>query len=787
MEEVTRRFVGLSGESVWRTVAFPEQGAPSLWLADGPHGLRKSRDPDQLGLSDPLPATCYPTAAALAASWDRSLVEQVGRAIGREAREQGVHIVLGPGLNLKRHPLGGRNFEYFSEDPLLSGALAAAWVRGCQSEGVGACLKHFVANNQERNRMVLDAVIDERTLHELYLRGFGIAVRESAPAAVMAAYNLVNGVYATEHPLVAEVLRGEWGFDGLVVSDWGAVSDRVAALRAGLDLEMPGTGDRQHEALSRGLAEGRIDRSHVDAAVSRLVAAAVRFGASEPGPASETAEERHALARRAAAACCVLLKNDGVLPLSDAPIGLVGALAEEPRFQGAGSSGVEPVRVVGVREALEAARGPVRFARGYRLDDVGEPALRDEALALAAEVPLVVVVAGLPAHCESEGFDRSSLDLPADQVALIEGLAAAPARVVVVLCNGSPVAMPWADGVDAILEAYLGGQAVGEGVVDVLTGAVDPSGRLPETVVDRVESHLAHAAWPREGRQVRHREALYVGYRWFDSAGLDVRFPFGHGLSYTSFAYRDVSADVREDGVSVRCRVTNTGLRAGTEVVQVYVHRPESRVYRPAQWLAAFDRVRLEPGASAEVELGVPRDAFAIWASGWRVEPGIYEIRVGASSRDVRGRVHVELTSDDEIEPDEAPEAYRRPDPTRPPDDAAFATLYGRDWPPELPPRPFHRNSTLADIRGTWIGGLLYRLAVREATSALAGSDRRTMARLAEATVSELPLRGLVVMARAMSWRQLDALVAVLDGRPWRALTTLGAPRPRDVSPRPRR
>ncbi|MEO0606387.1 MAG: glycoside hydrolase family 3 C-terminal domain-containing protein, partial [Myxococcota bacterium] len=494
---------------------------PANRLSDGPHGLRKSEDADEFGLADPIPATCYPTAAGLAATWDVDLVEEVGRAIGEEAREQGVHVVLGPGLNLKRHPFGGRNFEYFSEDPLLSGKLAAAWVRGCQSQGVGACLKHFVANNQERNRMVVDAVIDERTLRELYLRGFEIAVRESRPASVMASYNLVNGVPATEHPLVADVLRGEWGFDGFVVSDWGAVSDRAAALAAGLDLEMPGTRAAQLPKLDHALRTGVISPAQVDASLGRLAEAARRHVG--PSATSEmSAADRHALARRASAASCVLLQNEGgVLPLTDGTdVALVGTLATEPRYQGAGSSGVMPPRVVSIRDALDAARGPVPFAEGYPPDDAEDPSLVEEAVALARAAEVTIVVAGLPAHHESEGFDRTSLDLPDNQRAVIEAVAEVSDRVVVVLCNGSPVALPWADRVAAVVEAYLGGQALGEGVVDVVTGTVEPSGRLPETFVDEVGDHLSDTAWPRHGRQVRYREALFVGYRWFDTADL---------------------------------------------------------------------------------------------------------------------------------------------------------------------------------------------------------------------------------------------------------------------------
>ncbi|MEM6926857.1 MAG: glycoside hydrolase family 3 C-terminal domain-containing protein, partial [Myxococcota bacterium] len=699
-------------------------------------------------------------------------VEEVGRAIGEEAREQGVHIVLGPGLNLKRHPFGGRNFEYFSEDPLLSGKLAAAWVRGCQSQGVGACLKHFVANNQERNRMVVDAVIDERTLRELYLRGFEIAVRESRPASVMASYNLVNGVPATEHPLVADVLRGEWGFDGFVVSDWGAVSDRAAALAAGLDLEMPGTRAAQLSKLDQALLAGVITTAQVDASLGRLAEAARRH----VGPASHpewSADDRHVLARRAAAASCVLLQNEGgVLPLADGTrVALVGTLAVEPRYQGAGSSGVVPPRVVSIRDALDAARGPVPFAAGYPADDAEDRSLVEEAVALARSAEVTLVVAGLPAHHESEGFDRTSLALPANQRAVIEAVAEVSDRVVVVLCNGSPVALPWADRVAAVVEAYLGGQAVGEGVVDVVTGVVEPSGRLPETFVDEVGAHLSDTAWPRHGRQVRYREALFVGYRWFDTADLPVRFPFGHGLSYTTFVYDPPTVVPVAEGYRLRVPVANVGPRAGTEVVQVYARRADSVVYRPSQELVGFARITLAASASGEAVIDVPWRQLAVWnGDGFKVEAGRVTLCVGASSRDIRRCVDVDVVSDDVLEPDGAPEAYHAPESAQPPDDAAFSALYGRPWPDVPPATPYHPGSTLGEVRGTLVGGLLYRLATRQAAATLEGTDARTVQRLAEATVAELPLRGFVTLARALSWPQLELLLDLINGRAWGAL-----------------
>jgi beta-glucosidase len=767
----------LSGANFWQTRSLPQHAIPAIWLSDGPHGLRKPARGDSPGLTDAQPATCFPTASALAATWDPELVAEVGRAIGAEARAMGVHVVLGPGLNIKRHPCGGRNFEYFSEDPLLSGRLAAALARGIQERGVGACLKHFVANNQEDHRMVVDALVDERSLREIYLRGFEIAVREAQPATVMACYNKINGLYGCEHPLLQEVLRDEWGFAGLVMSDWGAVDDRVAALRAGVDLEMPSSHGVQRPLLEAALASGALDIETVDRSVRRLLALQAQVGHDDPAPAIDGLAH-HALARRAAAASCVLLKNQGeLLPLApDQRVAVIGALAQQPRYQGAGSSGVVPTRLVSIWEALSQAlpRERIRYEQGYTLRaGEAEEALRDEALRVAEGADVVVIVAGLPRSYESEGFDRGHLDLPPSQQALIEAVAARCDRVVVVLANGAPVAMPWLDEVDAVLEAYLGGQAGGEGAVDVLLGTVNPSGKLAESFTHRLEDHASHAWFPGDGRQVQHREGLYVGYRWLDSAGIEPLFPFGHGLSYTRFDYVELEIVSRGETIAVEITVENVGERRGAEVVQLYLHRPDSRVPRPTQELRGFDRIELDPGERRRVRLELSRRDLAHWCarrSDWVVEPGEIELRVGASSRDIRLRGGLHIEGDALPEEASAPASYL--DPTLPfePSDEDFAQLLGRPLPSPEGAGELTQRSTFGDIRGGLLGGLLYRIAVRKAEQLLGVGDDPMMKHLAETAVREMPLRSLAATAGLLSWRNLHALLALLQGRPVEAL-----------------
>ncbi|BDZ64877.1 glycoside hydrolase family 3 C-terminal domain-containing protein [Agromyces mangrovi Wang et al. 2018] len=644
-----------SGASFWTTKAIDRVGIPSIMLTDGPHGVRKQRaGADHLGIGDSVPATCFPPAVALGSSFDPALLERVGAALGAESLAEGVGVLLGPGINIKRSPLCGRNFEYLSEDPLVSGVMGAALVRGLQSQGVGASLKHFAANNQEADRMRVSADIDERPLREIYLRGFQRVVQDAKPWTVMCSYNRLNGVYTSEDPwLLTTVLRDEWGFEGLVVSDWGAVNERVTGLVAGLDLEMPSSGGRTDAQLVAAVRTGELDESALDLAAQRNLDLVRKAVAGARADASYDVDAHHALAREVAAASIVLLRNEGgALPLAPgASVAVVGELARTPRYQGAGSSLINPTKLDDALTEIRAIAGAdVPFAAGYAADGTVDDGLVDEAVAAASAAGTVLLFLGVPAELESEGFDRDDIELPAAQLELAERVIAANPNTVVVLSNGGVVRLPFADRVAAIVEGWLLGQAGGGAVADVLYGRVNPSGRLAETIPHRLEDSPAFLDFPGEHSHVRYGEGLFVGYRWYDARAIDVAFPFGHGLSYTSFGYSDASAEATVDGIVVRVTVTNTGDRDGAEVVQVYSALPGSGVVRAPRELKGFAKVFVPAGESRVAEVRVRREDLAYWdtrADAWIVEGGAYEVSIGASSRDLRAVVSVEVAGDD--------------------------------------------------------------------------------------------------------------------------------------------
>ncbi|MGD2203086.1 glycoside hydrolase family 3 C-terminal domain-containing protein [Microbacterium maritypicum] len=651
-----------SGADFWTTKAIDRLGIPSVMMTDGPHGLRKqSGSTDHLGLASSVPATCFPPAVGIGSSFDPEIIERVGAAIGVEAAIEKVAVVLGPGINIKRSPLCGRNFEYFSEDPIVSGILGAASVRGIQSKGVGTSLKHFAANNQEFDRMRASSDVDSRPLREIYLRGFERVVKDAAPWTVMCSYNKLNGVWTSEDPwLLTSVLRDDWGFDGLVVSDWGAVNDRVVGVAAGLDLEMPASGGRTDAQLVAAVRAGTLPESVLDTAAARAIDL-VRKAGERPAVAGPLdVDAHHALAREAAGRSIVLLKNDGaLLPLAaDQKVAVIGAFATEPRFQGAGSSLINPTRVDKALDELRVVGGEnVSYAAGFAVEGGAVEAsgrtaeeLRAEAVGVARTADVAVLFLGLPAAEESEGFDRDHIDLPAEQLAVLDAVLEVNPRVVVVLSNGGVVALPFADRVPAIIESWLLGQAGGGAVADVLYGAVNPSGKLTETVPVRLEDNPSFGNFPGEFGHVRYGEGLLVGYRWYDAKGLDVTFPFGHGLSYTTFEYTGATAEVGADGgIVVRLDVTNSGDRDGREVVQVYVAPTTSIVQRAPRELKAFSSVALAAGETRSVELVVRREDLAYWdirVDRWVVEGGEYTVEVAASSRDIRSRVSVEISGD---------------------------------------------------------------------------------------------------------------------------------------------
>ena len=770
---LAQRVALLSGGDFWRTRALPAAGVGAAVLSDGPHGLRfQPGGGDDVATAGSEPATCFPAAVTLAATWDEELVTEVAGALAVEALATGVDVVLGPGLNIKRHPLCGRNFEYFSEDPLLSGRLAAAAVRGLQDRGVGACLKHFAVNNQESNRFLVDAVVDERTLRELYLAGFEHAVRTARPWTVMAAYNQVGGVYATAHRrLLTDILRTEWGFDGLVLSDWAATADRVAAVAAGMDLEMPGSHGLSDGEVRAAVAAGTLDAELVTASAQRVLDLVAR---APRGPRPRIPVDAHdALARRAAAEGTVLLTNDGLLPLTpDRSVALIGAFADEPRYQGSGSSLVNPLRITTALQELTRRGVDVRYAPGYdprRAD-------RDDALIAAAAdaaraADVAVVLAGLPPADESEGYDRTHLRLPAQHDALVAAVVAANPRTVVALSNGAPVLMPWRDAPAAILESYLGGQAAGGALVDVLYGDVEPGGRLAETFPAAPADVAADPWFPGEPHQVEYREGLFVGYRHHTTAGIAPLFPFGHGLGYTTFAWGAAAvdrptADAGQD-VTVRLTVTNTGNRAGSDVVQVYLADRTGVVLRPRRELAGFAKVRLAPGATREVAVRLPARAFAFYdvpAGDWRVPSGPFDVEVARSSADVVRTLTVTVRGGVGTAP-EGPDA-----PAVAATDEQFARRLGRAVPRPRPVRPCTRHSSLGELALTRTGRLLRAVLWRIAPFGAETRADETAMRTYRRALDELPLRGAAIYSGGrLTWPMVDTLLDVLNGRPGRA------------------
>lgn len=760
----------LSGADFWNTKGIPEHGISPVMVTDGPHGLRKQISrADHVGLSDSVPATCFPTASALGSTWDLELLEEVGAALGRETRIADVAVLLGPGLNIKRHPAGGRNFEYFSEDPLLSGKAAAAMVRGIQSEGVGACVKHFAANNQEDFRMRLDTLIDERTLRELYLTGFEIAVTEGEPWTVMSSYNLVNGEHTGEsRRLLTDLLRDEWGFDGLVMSDWLAVADRPAGVAAGMDLEMPSSHGGWDARVGAALDSGRLSQDDLDRACARVVELLLKAAAGRrKGELFERLDKdaHHALARRAAAAGTVLLTNDGLLPLKPSGrVALIGAFAEHPRYQGAGSSLVNPTRLDTVLDALQQRLGEgveLEYVPGYDpITGHATAAQLAQARTSAAAADTVILLVGLPAAYESEGFDRDDLRLPAGQDAIAKTVLAANPRTVVVVVAGGSVELDWADQPAALLFGYLGGQAAGSALVDVLLGDVEPGGRLAESFPIAAAQLPAHDNFRSHPTQLQYREGLNVGYRFHDTFAVAPRFCFGHGLGYTTFVYSHLEVSGVGTEWEVGLTLTNTGDRPGAEVVQLYVHDVEARVARPEQELKAFTKVWLEPGQSTQVRLSLGRRAFAIYdvaAADWLVEAGQFELRIGASSRDLRLRTTISVDSTDRVSAAVIPAGAQATT-------NEFTALFGRPLPAATPLLPLRLDSTIEELRLRLLGRPLYGLVRAVAARNFSAEDEGGTDAMLDRLIGQMPLRALVTYADGkLGFTALEALIRVLN------------------------
>ena len=766
----------LSGASAWDSRAIPAANVPSFVMSDGPHGVRRQLgDADHPGIAQAEKATCFPTASALAATWNPELARDMGEALGLEARSLGVDVLLGPGLNIKRSPLCGRNFEYFSEDPILAGTMAAGLVDGIQSTGTAACPKHFALNSQELRRMASDSIVDERTMHEIYLTGFEIVCRTARPRAIMSSYNLVNGTYAHENKrLLTDILRTEWGFDGMVVSDWGGSNSAVAAARAGGSLEMPAPGLVGARQIVAAVEAGQLDASDVYARAQEVLTVAAA-AAGLPAPTPYDLDGHHTLATRIAAEAITLLRNENdLLPLSaGTSVALIGDLADTPRFQGSGSSQVNPTRVESPRELLEAggvaSRGLVcaGYASGYERHGGTSDALIAEAVALAVRADVALVYVGLDELAESEGLDRPHMRLPEGQDRLVEAVVAANPRTVVVLTGGASVEMPWASSVPALVNGYLTGQGGAGAMLDVLSGAVNPSGRLAETYARSYEDHPTAAWYPATGPLSYYREGPFVGYRYFTSAGIDVAFPFGYGLSYSSFEYSDLSVD--EEGATLT--VTNTCSRDGAEVVQLYVSAPGG-VFDPARELKGFAKVEVAAGASVSVTIPFDRYTFRHWETlrgAWEREAGTWTIHVGRNVVDtpLSATLEVDGTTPSPIDP--ALGHYLSADVAHV-TNGEFAVLLGRTIPTAHPADDLSAADPLSEMTRakTWLA----RVAGRGLHALKAKADATGTPNLSILFVLNMPFRATAKMSNgAASPDMVDAILDAVNGHPLRGLT----------------
>ncbi|MDO5377393.1 MAG: glycoside hydrolase family 3 C-terminal domain-containing protein [Clostridia bacterium] len=759
----------LSGKDVWHTRAVERAGIPSISLSDGPSGLRKQEgEGDHLGLNASVKATCFPSAAALANSWNPELTERVGAAIAKEAKAQDVQVLLGPGLNTKRSPLCGRNFEYYSEDPYLSGKLAAGFIRGAQREGVSACPKHFAANSQEGHRMASDSVMDERTLRELYLTNFEIAVREGCPKCLMSAYNRVNGVYANENEhLLGDILRREWGFDGAVVTDWGGGNDFVEGTRAGSSLEMPGAGDDSACQLIRAVREGRIDEATVDKRAGELLRLIVStHDARQPG--SFDAQRHHEIAHTAAREAIVLLKNEGnLLPLArECRVAVIGDFARTPRYQGAGSSMVNPTQIESTLDLLQTTfPASVGFAPGFLRADKPDAALSDEAVSLAKTADVVLLYLGLTEVFETEGLDRTHMRIPQNQIDLLSRLSDVNPRIVVVLSAGSAVEMPWLDRCQALVYGCLGGQAGARAMLEALSGAICPSGKLAETFPLAYTDMPVSRYYPGAQRTSEYREGLYVGYRYFVTADAPVLFPFGFGLSYTSFAYSDIEADEAR----VSFTLTNTGSRPGSEIAEVYVGLPGAKVFRPRYELKGFAKVALAPGESKRVTVALDDKAFRYFnvkTGRFEIEGGDYRIMVGASACDIRLSAAVAVKGTDAPNPYEGGEfaCYREAKLDAVPD-SSFAALLGRPIPPHNwdETAPLQMNDALMQLY--YAKNPIARFVGRRLERMQAQSIQKGAPDLNLLFIYNIPFRGIAKMMNGMvSMEMAEAILRMANG-----------------------
>lgn len=767
-----------SGKDFWHLKSIERLGLPEIMVCDGPHGLRKQNaENKKVGIGNSYPATCFPTAVTTACSWDRDLIYKMGQALAEECLQHGVSVLLGPGVNIKRSPLCGRNFEYFSEDPELAGEMGAAFIAGVQSKGIGTSLKHFAGNSQEMKRMTSNSIIDERALREIYLRAFEKAVKKSQPWTVMNAYNLLNGTYCSENDwLQNKVLRDEWGFKGAVISDWGAVNDRVAGLNAGNDLEMPSSGGVNDAKIVEAVKCGVIDETTLDERVDKLIDIILKGAANKKPGYKFDVKAHNLLSRQIAEQSMVLLKNDGnILPLKRVEgeyVAVIGAFADNPRYQGAGSSIINPTMIDSGRRAFNNSPISVKFADGY--DRSGkrknEDAYITEACNLAKNASKAVVFIGLTDDYESEGFDRSTMKLPDGHNRLVEAVSRVNDNVIVVLEGGSPVEMPWVDDVKAILNAYLGGQSVAPAIVDVLTGKANPCGKLAETYPVCLKDTPTSFRYPDSKEDVQYRESIFIGYRYYDKVERNVRFPFGFGLSYTSFEYSDIKLKKKNltkgEGAKVTFTIKNTGDVAGSEIAQVYVAKPESKIFRAPKELKGFVKIHLEPGEEKKVTVELDDRAFAFWNTAtedWCVESGEYKILVGASSRDIRLEAAAKMKSEDDetiVDLRESAGVYFDGDPARAREDD-FKVIYGGEFKlaPEITSDSL--NNSIERSKDKGLAKFIYNtvdLAMKPKGGV--GSSMITN------TIMQTPIRNYVSMSNGLFTEDMaDGLLKVFEGK----------------------
>lgn len=765
-----------SGLDFWRSKAFAEYNIPSIMVSDGPHGLRKqSGDSDHLGVNNSKPATCFPASCALGSSWDRELVKQVAGAIAREAVQEGVAVILGPGINIKRNPLCGRNFEYYSEDPYLSGELATGFIQGAESQGVGTSLKHFAANSQETKRFTSDSILDERTLREIYLAAFETAVKQGELTTVMCAYNKINGTYCSDNKyLLRGILREEWGYNGVVVTDWGAMNDRIAAFEAGTDLEMPGGASFFDQEVIAAVKSGQLSEQRIDEAVNRILTLVFRAEGIRDRDISSDVEAHHELARRAAGESAVLLKNqDNILPLDKSQrIAVIGSMAKKIRYQGSGSSHINPTVLTSVIDGLEFYNADYTYSPGCNEDGSTDDAMINIAVQEAENCDVAIVIAGLPDHYESEGFDRVSLAMPDGHNRLIEAVARANPNTVVVLMAGSATTMPWLSEVRAVLHMHLPGQAGGLAAADLLFGAVNPSGKLAETFPLCYEDVPSSGFYEEGGRQAQYREGIFVGYRYYDTAEVEVCFPFGHGLSYTSFHYSQMEVVANKDHVAVSVFVSNTGTLPGGEVVQLYVSDMQGGVPRPQKELKGFHKVFLDPGETKRVTFTLDNRAFAYYSSrhkSWQVQQGSYNILIGASSRDLRLQQRIEMDGATEPVGDQHLQGTWYEHLQGKPGKEDLEALLGQkiSEPKHVKHRQYSMGNSIMDMQGSLVMRIMFKIMERQIGKSNGGVDYNNPTfKMSIISATEVPLKNLcIVSGGVMKKNVAQGLVHMANGK----------------------